>query len=738
MSRSLADRLHAAAPPPSAVQLPVKETISDIERILKLPRRPPVDCERDPVTRQYKPETQALIDQITAKFSRGPRLSCACRERKLRLTPEGHLIIARVLPEDEVPEPPIITTAAAFVADLQRHNAAEQAAAQAVMAMQPGSEITLPSADVRGHACIKQLNAVQAWFLRDAEECGGAVGFCGVGSGKSIAFLLSSLLYADARLAVLLIEPKQRAHYRAEYLRLREHFRVSSIVFDDGKPGYTVPGTTPLHLISYSVVSQTRNSDILDNRDPDVLGLDEAHRACGQSAINRRVKRFCMDKIKRREEALQRGEPVRARAVNLLDASGTLESKSVEDTQMLCAYSLGTGSPLPLDPIESARWSAVMDRSYQPDRNSKTAKMLQKVFTGNTYDGDSLDNLLSDGPEAKIREGFRQHRLWTPGIISSSAASVNAAIYLSERIPPKMPQSVRDALINVRSKWQRPDGEELTEKIEQVSCARNVGCGFYSYWAFPKHKCECTDYVPCQACQLIDNWFLRRKMFNKEARSKLLLGEQNLDSRKLLEDAARRFHQKDPPYQGELPVWASLTWPAWAEIEDAIEYDERQKWIDNGGDWLARDAAEWATKNKGVVWFQSIAFGRKVAELTGLPYFNGGPGAEDRMRAEKGDRSIIVSINAHGAGTNGLQFVFNHQLICETPASNASQKGYEQLLGRLHREGQKKDAVITEGYFHITELKDALRKAIEQAEFNFEMTGNKQKLLCADIDVEDI
>lgn len=286
----------------------------------------------------------------------------------------------------------------------------------------------------------------------------------------------------------------------------------------------------------------------------------------------------------------------------------------------------------------------------------------------------------------------------------------------------------------VRADWKRPDGEELAEKIEQVSCARNVACGFYKYWAFPKHACECTDWVRCQQCLLIDNWFLKRKAFNKELRNKLLLGEPNLDSKKLCEDAAARYYQK-PPYKGELPLWASMTWPEWRDIEDAVEYDEREKWID---DWLARDAADWATSNKGVVWFQSIAFGRKVAELTGLPYFNGGPGAEERMRSEKGDRSILVSIKAHGAGTNGLQFIFNRQLIAETPASNSSQTGYEQLLGRLHREGQRKDEVITEGYFHVPEMKDALRSAVEQAEFNFEMTGNRQKLLCADISVEGI
>jgi intein/homing endonuclease len=1156
VAKSLSERLNAAAPLRADGE--VKETISDIQRILGLPKRPPVDCERDPITKLYKPTTQALIEVMTEKFSRGPRLSCACRERRVSKLADGTLAITRTRPDGEPPEAPLVVTVEAFEKDILWHIATEVAAVQTVKAMKPGDMITLPSADTRGHACIEILNAVQSWLLREATQCEGVVGFCGVGSGKclhgdteifdintarrrfvkesgslkvpsfdgknlgahsatafpsgsksctklrladgseiilsldhrvytqrgwveaqqltlndfvavathipepssptratddeismiaflladgacnhdsvgfanetpaiisefqriasivgngftedkqkskardfnligthdrrnhqggpdgtgfrnkwdlyglskekrvkaeiwglprnqvalflnrfwacdghisklelectlasekliddlrflllrigvrsrkkykkakckekffdawrisisgenaltflntvgdvlgkedacrrlrdklnatkrntnfdvvpigrpelyeicdelgfprrpteydgaqsrtklvreyfkatagqlvsrkrfvefcrqhnyqgkyahlgvedlgwervesftdmgsqqvfdltvpetqnfvangmvvhnSIAFLLAALIYPDSKLAVLLFEPKQRQHYRSQYLRLREHFRVGSIVFDDGQPGYTVPGTTPLHLISYSVLSQTRNSDMLDKRSPDTLMLDEAHRACGDSAINRRVKRYIADKIKQREEKIQQGKPVFSRAVRLLDASGTLESEGVEDTHMLCTFSLGTGSPIPLDPVEAEKWAKVIDPSYQPDRKSLTAKMLQRTFGGGEVDDSDMNNLFGPGPEVAIRRGFRQRRLWTPGIISASASTINAAIYLSERKPPKMPQSVKDALLKVRTEQLRPDGELLTEKMEQVGCARNVACGYYNYWAFPAHPCLCEELERrCDECALIDDWFAKRKVFNKELRTKLQAGEQYLDSKTLCEEAAKRYFQ-EPAYQGELPTWACMSWPAWAEIENRVQHEEREKWIENGGDWLVQDAAKWALdEKKGVVWIQGDAFGQALSKLTGLPLYNGGPGAEARLRSEKGNRSIICSIKAHGAGTDGLQEIFQHQLIVETPASNSKQSGYEQLLGRLHREGQKAPEVFTEGYFHVRELKDALRKAVEQAEFNYEMTGNKQKLFMADISVEGL
>lgn len=751
----------AAYVPPS----PVETTVSDLARILALPRRAPVVCERDPVTKRFPPATQALIEVETARYSRGARVSCACRPRRVEFAADGRMLtIWRLLPSGYPPEPPVLTTREAFAADNQTPG--DLTALRTVAAMAPGGRVDLPAtAGGVGDPCITTLNAIQSWMMRELREVGGIVGFMGTGCGKTVGNLLAPLAFPDARLAVLCIESTQWDHYRRHYLWLREHFRVTSIVCGDAAiPGSTVPGTTPLHLLAYSRLSLIKNSDMLDRLDPEVLGLDECHRACGDSAIRRRVERFCAGKIAKREAAMREGKPVRARAVNLYDASGTLESKSCEDSQMLCAFTLGKGSPLPLDPNESKAWTQVLDPVYRPDRKSSTAKSLQRAFGGGEYDeSDFGDLLVGDEPEIEIRKGYSKWRRETPGVISASASSINAAIYFSERKPKGgIPKAVQDALTMIRVEWKRPDGDELVEKIEQVACARHVGVGLYPYWAFPAHPCTC----PCAACGklegehareqakggnhefkadalrrcgeclLIADWFAKRKRFNKVLRVKQQRGEVQLDSPKLCEQAAERACQ-DPPYKGELPVWDCEEWPDWRDIRDRVQYVERVKWID---DWLARDAAEWALDNKerggkaGIVWFKSVAFGRRVADLTGLPYFNGGPGCEQRLGAEKGDRSIICSIKALGASTDGLQRKFCHQLIVELPASNSSKEGMEQLLARLHREGQKSDAVYTQAYLHTVELYDALKSAYRQAQFNYTMQQNMQKLLFTDFD----
>lgn len=736
MARSMTDRLNAAVapPPPPSPSVFLGGEVSDLARIMKLPKRDPVDCQRDAITKRFAPATEALVQIMTSRFARAQRLSCACRPRKVSMLDDGTLSITRILPEGYPPEAPMRTTVAEFVADHQT-NAWEINTARTVVSLRPGQETLLTAADGEvGYPCIRSLNPTQAWALYEAPQTGGIVGFMGTGSGKSIFFLLVPLVFKDCKLAVLMIEPKQRQHYKSHYLRLREHFTVGSIIFDDSVSGYTVPGTPPLHVISYSKLSNKKSTDFIERLSPDLLSLDEAHRGCGASAINRRIKRYLSGKIKQREDAILAGAVVRSRAVRLFVGSGTLETKSVEDTQMLCAYSLGTGSPLPIDPNEAKAWSAVIDPSYQPDRKSRTAKSLQRAFAGGVIDDNSLETLL-DAPEAEIRRGFRERRLQTVGIISANAVSTNVANYFSERKPPTMPDSVKEALKKVREEWKRPDDDDLVEKTEQIACARQVAGGFYLYWSFSKHPCACkpgrAEWEPqCSECLLIADWYRKRKGFNKELRSEILRGQVHLDSRKLCEEAAERYW-RNPVYRGDLPKWDAETWPAWAEIENRVQHEERVKWID---DYLAQDAAQWGLENRGIIWFKSTAFGRKIAELSGLSYHAGGPGGEERLRAEKGDKSIICSIKALGAGTDGLQYKYNRQLITEVPASNGGNEGFEQLFARLDREGQPKDEIWTEAYLHVLELREALRKAKAQAEFNREMSGNDQRLLCCDFD----
>lgn len=677
----------------------------ELSRVLMLPSRAPLDCERDGA-RRWSPAAQALVEVVTERFAR-PRFSCGCRERRVAALGGGRLLVYTTAAARAVPPLPLEVSTDDFLRD-SVHDRDTHAA---VAALRPGQEVILPGLGYP--VCLTQLNPAQAWMLKELPQVGGVFGMISVGGGKTIMGLLAPLAAVDCKTVVLLAKPDQRLHYRDAYLRLREHFRVPSIVFDSSGNGtmqgsYIVPGAPVLHFLPYSLLSNPKSSDLLDRLNPDMVVADESH--CLASKLSARTMRFLRFLARRNEQG---------RSVVLCTWSGTTVKKSLADCCHLAAFSLGLGSPLPIRARDVDEWSAVVDPSPMPDSTSSTARDLRRAF-GKPRRSEGAGLLVLDNSD--IREGLRARVLETHGVISTWSSSVTASLSIVERKAPPLPLSVRAALADARL-GLRPDGEEIVEAKDIAMCARAVGAGYYHYWAYPKATDE--ERSPGG---LIDRWFAARKPWNKELRAKLLCGEVHLDSPKLCEDAAERAWC-EPHYEGPLPVWTADNWPAWAAIRDLVEPEPRVRWID---DFLARDAAAWALEHCGIVWCQADEFGQRVAEILGLPYHAGGPDAEARILAEDGRRPVIASIKAHGTGRDRLQHRFSKQLVAEMISSG---DGWQQLLGRLVREGQQADTVETFIYRHVEENREAFRKALMYAEF-IQAQSNQQLLLSADIEFD--
>lgn len=664
--------------------------MDELSRILALPRRPPVNCEREPGTRRWAPEAQALIELVTAEHTRGRRLSCACRDRHVKMTASG-LVIFHVGRPDRPPPAPVETTVDAFAID----NYHDPDTVKTVANLRVGQSVDLPGLGYP--VCIEEFNPMQAWALWEAPQAGGLFCMSSVGSGKTWIGIMLPMAMKHIRTWAILIKSSQRRHYQKHYLRLREHFNVPTIVFDNLQ-GYRVAGAPALHVMPYSVLSSTESSQVLETLKPGGLLADEVHLLANPDS-SRAIR---WDRFMCKNNGTFFG-----------GWSGSVIKRKLRDRTKVTKHALGLGSPDPIKEKDVEAISAVIDPVHSPDRESDLAQRLRYSF-GTRSDVQRAFFVSSYIDDGGVRDGYREWVLNTPGVISTKSSSVNCSIVMKER-RPEMPQVVKEALDGVRGAWVRPDGEELVEAVEQVKCAREVIAGYYNYWAFPK----------MEPVELIEEWYAARKPFNKELRVKIRNGEPNLDSRALCERAAARAWMS-PPYVGTLPVWPAESWPAWAKIKDKVQPDPRTKWLD---EYLARDAAEWAKQHRGVVWVQSPEFGQRVAKLAGIPYHGGGPNAEANIMAEKGDRSIVASLKAHGESRDGLQLLFYKQYVVEMPASGDA---WEQLLGRLAREGQPEDTVETWVPVHAFEFREALRKALSLAEFIESMTGNRQLILAAD------
>lgn len=390
--------------------------------------------------------------------------------------------------------------------------------------------------------------------------------------------------------------------------------------------------------------------------------------------------------------------------------TGSLSDSEVEDYAHLAALALRLQSPLPLDRRETENWGRVLNECENPAPPGELARLC-----------DHDDRLDADSVEG-VREGYHQRLSQTLGVVISHQASVDVELTIEERQAPPLPDIIQKALHMVRSCWVRPDtlvgadyDEELTNAMDVAKCARELASGIFNRWRFdPIHG------VPQRAAD-IDEWYEARAEWSRELREALKEREEWLDSPHLCEHAAQRYHG-DRPKRADRPEWASSTWPRWRDIKTKVKPTTEACRV---SDYLAVDAARWALQNHGIVWYGMVEFGRWVAELSGLPLHGGGPDAGERIAKETGRTSIVASIKSHGRGRDGLQSLYTSQLIAQIPSSATA---WEQLLGRLHRQGQA-DAVHAFYYAQTDEVKSALETALGRAGYVRGTLGATQKLL---------
>lgn len=565
--------------------------------------------------------------------------------------------------------------------------------------------------NIRKGGCITELNASQAWTLYEAAIYGGILGGIGVGHGKTLLNILIAMVVKGCKTALLLLPPKLVKQLILEYRLVKEHFHVPNMRIHTGKPrGMEVtPGAPWLHVMPYSRLSRETAAQFIKDLGPDLIIADECHTLKDPENSTRasRVKRY-YDENPNTKGAMW---------------TGSITDDSLNNYAHLSRFCLGEGSPLPLDKHVVDDWARAIDPSDWPAPMGALAKLCEAG--------------------EHVHSGFHRRLSQTPGVILTRKAAINAPMVITERTPPPMPDVVKAALDSVRD-GVRPDGEELVEAWEVAMCARQVACGFHYYWDFENGETE----------EQVAKWRAVRKEWHQELREKLGPRAEFMDSPLLCQRAAERsLHGLDPSMcmgcygtgrvhdedenetvcgecqgRGKVParpVWESEAWAPWKEIKGTVTPITKTERI---SPYLVEDACEWGRKNRGVVWYAYNALGEWISEMSGMPLHGGGPKAEAKIAREDGSRSIVASIKAHGTGRDGLQRLFAHQLICNPPSSSTT---WEQLLGRLHRQGQKAKEVFAEVYLHTPEFKASLTKAMTRSLYVQTTLGSEQKLQTA-------
>lgn len=395
------------------------------------------------------------------------------------------------------------------------------------------------------------------------------------------------------------------------------------------------------------------------------------------------------------------------RTTRFVGLTGSGLDKGVSELSHLAAWALRGNSPMPLDRQAVDEWGRSLDAVPNPAPPGALTKFLA---------ADESATLLS------VRRAYGRRLRETQGVIVIggrqaiiTASGEEVELDIREKQAPIIPPVIHEALRLVRM-GRRPDtlvgGERddiFEDPMRQAVCARAIASGVLQRWIFPRREPH----------ELIAEWYEARKLWFSELRATVLGGEVYLDSPKNCENAARRYHGDLPP-DSTRPSWAAQNWPRWRDIMDKVEPQPETRWLST---YLAEDAAQWATENKGIVWYAIREFGAKVGELAGIPVYGEGTGS-DIVRLERGHRSIVASIEAHGRGRDRLQFMFNKQLLAQMPSSD---RRATQLLGRLHRRGQQSEEVETLVYQHTPEVQASLQQVLRRGEFVEAITGESRK-----------
>lgn len=321
----------------------------------------------------------------------------------------------------------------------------------------------------------------------------------GVGSGKALATLLMPTVMGAKNPVLLVPSPLEDQTLRI-YEDLAQHWKL-----------------VPPRIIGYGTLQHPKHHDILEQAQPDLLVLDEAHQAASAtSARGKRVRRYLKAFPQCRLCAL----------------SGTMIRRGLRDWAYLSYAALRAKSPAPRTWKELEAWGyALDDLGGLP--NSEPGVLSQWR-----------------GENETVREGYRRRVIETPGVVSTAAQSCDASILIHAR-KPRVPTVIQEALRTLHKTWERPDGEYFESGLEHQRYAMQLSVGLYLRW---KEK-------PPQP------WLEARRAWGRELRARIKPGRAGLDSAALYEAAVT---------SGRV---VSATYAAWDEIRSTYEPTTEVVWL---------------------------------------------------------------------------------------------------------------------------------------------------------------
>ena len=301
------------------------------------------------------------------------------------------------------------------------------------------------------------LRPVQAQALYEIMTTGGLCAPMGVGTGKTLVFLLAPVVLGLKRALGILPASLVMKTERERGEIYAPHWNIDR----------------SMQLFSYEALGRVNASNLLETKMPDGIVTDESHRLKNpKAACTRRVARW------------MREHP----DTKFLAMSGTILGKSIRDMAHLLRWSLGPeGAPIPQTEGELSEWADCLDERVNPLQRVKPGALLElakecQVCAGYGIVGNgSCDACGGMGQDelTTARRAFHHRLVSTRGVVCSlHDEQVNCSIYIEGQTYEVNAQTEQN-FDTLRNLWETPDGWALSEAVDVWRHARELALGLH-------------------------------------------------------------------------------------------------------------------------------------------------------------------------------------------------------------------------------------------------------------------
>jgi hypothetical protein len=374
--------------------------------------------------------------------------------------------------------------------------------------------------------------------------------------------------------------------------------------------------------------------------------------------------------------------------VRFVGLSGTITKRSIVDFHHILGWSIPKFMPLPWLWLELISWADALDEKVALNRRISPGALMQ-------FFNEEEMQLAQFEDQKAARRAYQRRLNETPGVVTSQDDRVSCSLSISAiTISSAGRSAVDDAFKHLRWEWETPDGHPVADPVAFWRHCRELAIGCYYRWQ-PRPPPE---------------WLDPRRLWCKFVRE-TLKSDRTVDS----ELEVARKHQDAPVYI------------AWKEVRDTFVPNVEAVWMDHV---VLQRAKDWMGEGPGIVWVEHIAFGHKLAELTGVDYYAAGGVNADKEPIELHDPELplIASIASNSEGRN-LQ-AWNRNLIISAMPTGIL---WEQMIGRTHRDGQQADEVTVDVIVGCAEQVEGFEQARRDAQYLQDTLGIPQKLIYADV-----